>query len=40
MAGRAKKNVMVYRGNYDLTDILKGDKQHDTCLVKRCIETK
>lgn len=32
-AGKAKKNVIVYRGNYDLTDLLKGERQHDTCLV-------
>ena len=32
-AGKAKKNVIVYRGNYDLTVLLKGEKQHDTCLV-------
>ncbi len=33
-AGKAKKNVVVYKGNYDLTDLLKGERQHDTCLVK------
>lgn len=33
-AGRAKKSVVVYRGSYDLTDLLRGEQKQDSCLVR------
>ena len=32
-AGRSKRGVYIYRGTYDVTDLLGGEHQDDTCLV-------
>jgi len=32
-AGKSKKSVVVYKGDYDLTDLLKGEQKQDSCLV-------
>jgi hypothetical protein len=37
-AGKTKRNILIYKGEYDLTYLLNTERKHDSCLVSLRVE--